>query len=457
MRAAEQHWRQTCDHAQYLDGRARRLSEEVTTLEARRLQAVREATELRSRVAADRDAYGPAYPERTRAGKAREKSTPWLDARLDEARSELFLAAMRLHEDFLANAAGDMLKGLRAAIEVVSGAHPRNLEPEKLLAAWQTFFLAVPMVSTTFASVGRMFAGLGAESLGWLLIDEAGQAPPQYAVGGIWRAQRVIAVGDPLQLQPVVTMPRKAQRDIAAAFHVSPTWIPPRASVQTLADRMSRDGTALRQGEESVWVSMPLTVHRRCDDPMFSLCNRMAYDGMMVSAVHRRLDDPEHPDLFDGPDGEPRILASQWFDVPATTSGTHLQDEQIVQVRRLLEDLGDQGIATSQMIAISPFRVVADKLESLGRQYPGLRGGTIHTAQGREADVVFLVLGGDPSAPGAKGWASSTVNLVNVAVSRAKRRLYVIGDRAAWAPYPYFNGLAAALGRQPGAAPEAGG
>lgn len=457
LRAAEQHWRRTCGHAHDLAGRARELSDEAATLEASRVRAAREATGLRSRVAEDHDTYGPAYPERTRAGKAREKSTPWLDARLDEARSELFLAAMRLHEDFLANAADDMLKGLRAAIEVVAGAHPRNLEPEKLLAAWQIFFLAVPMVSTTFASVGRMLAGLGAESLGWLLIDEAGQAPPQYAVGGIWRAQRVIAVGDPLQLQPVVTMPRKAQRDIAAAFGVSPTWIPPRASVQTLADRTSRDGTTLRQGEEPVWVSMPLTVHRRCDDPMFGLCNEMAYDGMMVSEVHRRLDDPERPDLFDGPDGEPRILASQWFDVPATTSGTHLQDEQIAQARRLLEDLGDRGIATSQMIAISPFRVVADELESLGRQYPGLRGGTIHTAQGREADVVFLVLGGDPSSPGAKGWASSTVNLVNVAVSRAKRRLYVIGDRAAWAPYPYFNGLAAALGQRPGEAPEAGG
>ena len=68
-------------------------------------------------------------------------------------------------------------------------------------------------------------------------------------------------------------------------------------------------------------MSMPLTVHRRCDDPMFDLCNKMAYDGMMVSAVHRRLDDPDHPDLFDGPDGEPRIPASQWLDMPATMPG----------------------------------------------------------------------------------------------------------------------------------------
>ena len=70
LRAAEQHWRQTCDHAQHLDGRARRLSGEAATLEERRLRAAREATELRSRVAADRDAYGPAYPERARTGKA---------------------------------------------------------------------------------------------------------------------------------------------------------------------------------------------------------------------------------------------------------------------------------------------------------------------------------------------------------------------------------------------------
>lgn len=409
-----------------------------------------EVTELRQFLAADREEFQPGYPDETWTGRTRELHAPWLDSAVNEARSELFLAALQLHEDFLANAAEDMVRGLRGAIDVVAGAGPKDLEPEKVRAAWQTFFLVVPMVSTTFASYARMFAGLGRESLGWLLIDEAGQASPQYAAGAIWRSQRVLAVGDPLQLQPVVTMPQKAQRDIAAAYQVSPVWIPPQASVQTLADRVSRYGTSLSQGEESVWVSAPLTVHRRCDDPMFSVCNEIAYNGIMVSGVHRRLDDPEHPDQFDSPNG-PRIAPSEWLDEPADAPGSHLQPNQVARLERELQRLQQEGVAMSEIIAISPFRMVVDKLAALSTHYPKLRAGTIHTAQGREADVVFLVLGGDPGAPGAKVWASSTVNLVNVAASRAKRRLYVIGDRASWSQHPYFDQLSAAL--RPGSSP----
>lgn len=399
---------------------------------------------LRTECAEDKRRYGPAHPDAEQSAEQRELHAPWLDAELDTARSELFLAALQLHQDFFANTARTMLDGLRAACEVVAGGAPKNLEPEKVRAAWQLFFLVVPLVSTTFASCGRMLGGIGPEALGWLLIDEAGQASPQYAVGAIWRARRVVVVGDPLQLRPVVTIPQKAQHDIAAAHGISSTWIPPLASVQTLADRVSPYGTRLRQGEGSVWISAPLRVHRRCDEPMFTLCNEIAYDGIMINGVHRALDDPDHPDPFDAPDG-PRIARSCWVDEPAPTPGSHLQENQVVRLEKILDRLIEHGVEASDVIAIAPFRDVADRLAALTSRYHGLRAGTIHTAQGREAPVVVLVLGGDPKRPGAKAWASSTVNLVNVAASRAQRRLYVIGDRASWAGYNYFHQLDGAL------------
>lgn len=60
----------------------------------------------------------------------------------------------------------------------------------------------------------------------------------------------------------------------------------------------------------------------------------------------------------------------------------------------------------------------------------------------------MFLLGGDPKSPGAiSGYAAAKPNLLNVAVTRARRRVYVVGDHAQWARHAYYSELARALPR----------
>lgn len=406
----------------------------------------RTASDLARSCDHDRAKYGAAYPGTE--GTEREKQAPWLDAELDQARSALFLAALDLHRDLMANAPGPFHASLGAAMAVLQGKAPRDLDPATVRAAWQVLFLAVPLVSTTFASVPRMFGGLGREALGWLFIDEAGQATPQLAAGAIWRFERVLAVGDPLQLEPIMTIPPKLTLNIAATYQVGKNWLPPSASVQTLCDRMSPYGTYLGKDEDTVWVGSPLRIHRRCDDPMFSISNTIAYDGLMVSAVPGSREDPENP-FSPQREGADLITASYWADRPATSADDAVQPAEIDACRAALAYLIDQkGVPAEEIMVVSPFRAVANRLQALKSERPDLTAGTIHVSQGKQADVVIFVLGGARDRPGSKAWAASSPNLVNVAVSRAKRRLYVIGDHERWKEHRFFSDMARALPRR---------
>ncbi|MEV6802771.1 AAA domain-containing protein [Micromonospora rifamycinica] len=139
---------------------------------------------------------------------------------------------------------------------------------------------------------------------------------------------------------------------------------------------------------------------------------------------------------------------------PITTLPIHtdqaIRSEQAVgrQLDRILATLAELDFDMSEVMVIGPFRDVAREVGRRARRYRGLVAGTVHTAQGKQADVVVLVLGGAPDRVGARHWASSRPNLLNVAVSRAKRRLYVIGDRRAWSPLRYFDILATELPSQ---------
>jgi hypothetical protein len=379
-------------------------------------------------------------------------ASPWLPDGLHRKREDLFIAALAVQRAFIDASAQKVLHNLSALMPVFQSGRAHDEARRKLLGdLWSTLFLVVPVVSTTFASVDRMLGHLPPGSIGWLLIDEAGQALPQAAVGAIMRAKRAIVVGDPLQVPPVVTLPERLNSGICKFFNVDEhDWSAPVASSQTLADRASRFQAVFRFGHGERRVGVPLLVHRRCQEPMFSVSNRIAYDGQMVHASG-----PCAPGVVGAALG-----AAKWFDIDgnAETKWCPAEGERVVM---LLRQLAAAGVSDPDLFIITPFRIVAQEMRrrlegdrellfvlGVQRDWVNDRVGTIHTVQGREADTVILLLGApNASQRGARSWAADTPNILNVAVSRARQNLYLVGSFGAWSGVGHAHELANSMQR----------
>ena len=358
---------------------------------------------------------------------------PYHSPTIAKLRSDIFIAALQLHRHVILANAKNIKNNLNAYFEMTAGWVKVDADLAQNL--WDTFFLCVPVVSTTLASASRLFPNINKQQIGWLLIDEAGQATPQSAAGLIHRAKRSVIVGDPLQVEPVVTMPEELVSKLRSEHHVSLDWSPYRVSVQQLADRISLSGTYMKVGntDEEIWTGFPLRAHRRCDEPMFSIANEIAYSGQMVKAMNSN-----STGAFIG--------VSCWFDVNAqsTLINRHVIKEEIELLKEKVEELRSMGY-DGNIYVISPFKSVALYCENTFRTDKKVACGTIHRFQGKEADIVFLVLGSDPKSSGARNWASQKPNMLNVALTRAKKRFYVIGNKRLWANCNYFDTMAKTL------------
>ncbi|MBF8264127.1 MAG: hypothetical protein HW387_1792 [Parachlamydiales bacterium] len=383
-----------------------------------------------------------------------QKGVFYQTATLNDCRSELFIAALAFHEAWLAETLrpkGGFRGNLLAISNLLQGKYPTTTDDTRL--AWQSVFVVIPLLSSTFASFERMFRYLEPQTLGWVFIDEAGQALPQAAVGAIWRAKRVLSIGDPFQIEPISAVPPEIVDGMAKhRLHDRYlAWAPSQISLQNLMDAASQYGTLRHVRDIPYWLGAPLRVHRRCCDPMFSIANEIAYEHSMVLATESHCDHALPP--------------SCWYDV-----GGEATDRQFVpaQGNELLQRLiiALSAMSSPDIYVISPFREVVRQAQHLifgnkiikalfENKFPGMvlhawireAVGTVHTFQGKQAAAVFLILGADQSTFGAVEWATRKPNLLNVAVTRACDRFYIIGDYNLWRRWPYFDIAARKLER----------
>ena len=446
---------QVREHDELLQVHEQRLSVQRTKL--KQVQGERERYAPLMEVCAElKGAYTDAsFCHKINTREAQENS-PWYSEELKKLESELFVEAMKVNECFLlmANQTSDRNisgRNLSGRIETTldrffkflkSG---EDLNEQQIRAMWNTFWLVIPVVSSTFASIQRMFGNLGPGSIPWLFIDEAGQAVPQAAAGALWRCKRAVVVGDPFQIEPVVTTPDAIIKELGNHFDLKWEQMDSTLSVQRMADRVNRYGWTMNDD----WVGSPLRVHRRCTDPMFSIANEIAYAGMMYNST---------------PSASTKLLMETAFvDIRGNVEAgcRHYVTAQGEVIRKMILDEIDRQQALPDLFVISPFSEIPSKLRSelekplkaavanLPQQMNDKKVndwldthiGTVHTFQGKQAEGVILCLGLDSTKEGAAQWATSKPNLLNVALTRAKLRFVAVGDGQIWLGKPYFREL----------------
>lgn len=441
---------QVREHDELLQVHEQRLSVQRTKL--KQVQGERERYAPLMEVCAElKGAYTDAsFCHKINTREAQENS-PWYSEELKKLESELFVEAMKVNECFLLMTNQTSDRNISGRIETTldrffkflkSG---EDLNEQQIRAMWNTFWLVIPVVSSTFASIQRMFGNLGPGSIPWLFIDEAGQAVPQAAAGALWRCKRAVVVGDPFQIEPVVTTPDAIIKELGNHFDLKWEQMDSTLSVQRMADRVNRYGWTMNDD----WVGSPLRVHRRCTDPMFSIANEIAYAGMMYNST---------------PSASTKLLMETAFvDVRGNVEAgcRHYVTAQGEVIRKMILDEIDRQQALPDLFVISPFSEIPSKLRSelekplkaavanLPQQMNDKKVndwldthiGTVHTFQGKQAEGVILCLGLDSTKEGAAQWAASKPNLLNVALTRAKLRFVAVGDGQIWLGKPYFREL----------------
>jgi very-short-patch-repair endonuclease len=313
---------------------------------------------------------------------------------------------------------------------VAAGDHADEGAGRKVFRRYYSLFPAVlealPCWAVTSLSArGRLPFEPGLFDL--VIIDEASQCDIASALPLLLRARRAVIIGDPLQLKHVSTVAPQQDRLLLAAHGLAEGNASWAYSVNSLFD-LAR---SVCRHEEIV----NLRDHHRSHRDIIDFSNRHFYrGGLRVATDHDALNRPEGS----GP-------AARWIDVrgkvvrpPRGGAMNVLEAEALLrELRRVVLEEGYDGTIG----VVTPFRGQANRLRALAQQDAELSTrlaahrfvvDTVHGFQGDERDVIFF------SPVVSLGMGESTLrflkthgNLFNVAITRARSELIVVGDRQA--------------------------
>ena len=253
-----------------------------------------------------------------------------------------------------------------------------------------------------------------------VVIDEACQCTLPSVWQAVLRAEKIVLAGDHCQLPPTVLSDQAAARGMKNSL------------MQRLIER---DGESiLRQ----------LTVQYRMHESIMNFSSNAFYDGKLIADVsikrHRLCGLPDVVELpLTTLPVEFIDTAGAEFDEQMEPDGeSKLNPGEARLVVQLVGELIEAGISPAEIGVIAPYaaqvRLLRGQLNVIGLEID-----TVDGFQGREKEVIIFTMVRSNERREI-GFLADT-RRTNVALTRARRKLIVIGDSATLAAHRFYEGM----------------
>ncbi len=259
------------------------------------------------------------------------------------------------------------------------------------------------------------------------LLDEASQATEPLALLAIERADKIILAGDPFQLPPTVISPEAGKLGLDVS----------------LFERLLKEhGDRIRR---------MLEVQHRMHESIAAFSSERFYGGRLVA--HQSVAKHLLRDLEGVADTERTHTPLEFIDTagtghneespPGSPSRRNPGEADLVQ--REVDGLLADGVNPEQIAVISPYeaqvRILRDRIKD-----DRIEIDTVDAFQGREKEAVVVSL--CRSNPEGDLGFLTDIRRMNVAITRARRRLCVVGASATSAGHPFYAAVLDSVGKR---------
>jgi superfamily I DNA and/or RNA helicase len=253
-----------------------------------------------------------------------------------------------------------------------------------------------------------------------VVIDEASQCDIASAIPLILRTKQIVVIGDPLQLKHISMVNGYEEAFIKEKLLVG-NFPFLHYNDKSLYD-YCKNLLALTPAQNNVPIM--LDRHYRCHPHIFGYSNETFY-----AREERSLTVCTNDTQFSlNPKG---II---WIDVKGEqrAKNVNINDLEVEETIKIAIKLAQSHLSASIGI-VTPFRAQAEQLNAkIPSEYrERIIADTVHKFQGDEKDIIIYSLVVTNNSPSTKiQWIDNSVpNLVNVAVTRARNTLYIVGNK----------------------------